>query len=60
MGAQSFGSTKQGIAPFYADKYLKIGVQVADLADKARLVERVEQALVTKICFSPTYITNRR
>ena len=30
-GAQAFGSTRQGIAPFYADKYSKVGVQVADL-----------------------------
>jgi adenylosuccinate synthase len=37
LGARSFGSTKQGIAPFYADKYLKLGVQVADLYDQSRL-----------------------
>lgn len=48
LGARQFGSTKQGIAPFYADKYLKVGVQVADLYDEARLYERIEQALVTK------------
>lgn len=48
LGARQFGSTKQGIAPFYADKYLKIGVQVADLADQSRLRERIEQALVAK------------
>lgn len=48
LGARQFGSTKQGIAPFYADKYLKLGVQVADLYDQYRLQERLEQALATK------------
>lgn len=48
LGAQSFGSTKQGIAPFYADKYLKLGVQAIDLFDEARLVERLEHALAAK------------
>ncbi|NLT39996.1 MAG: adenylosuccinate synthase [Clostridiales bacterium] len=33
LGPQSFGSTKSGIAPFYSDKYLKIGFQVSDLFD---------------------------
>ena len=27
----SFGSTKSGIAPFYSDKYAKIGIQVSEL-----------------------------
>lgn len=48
LGARQFGSTKQGIAPFYADKYLKLGVQVADLYDQPRLQERLEQALAAK------------
>ena len=48
LGARSFGSTKQGIAPFYADKYLKLGVQVADLGDQSRLQARLAQALATK------------
>lgn len=48
LGDRSFGSTKQGIAPFYADKYLKIGLQVADLADEAQVATRIEQALATK------------
>ncbi len=56
LGDQSFGSTKQGIAPFYADKFLKIGIQVADLADEARLVTRIEQALTAKnVLFSHLY-----
>ncbi|MBW3623358.1 MAG: adenylosuccinate synthase [Armatimonadetes bacterium] len=48
LGKRSFGSTKAGIAPFYADKYLKIGVQVADLYDEQRLRDRLEAALAPK------------
>ncbi len=48
LAHRSFGSTKAGIAPFYADKYLKIGVQVADLYDEARLRERLERSLAAK------------
>lgn len=45
LGVRSFGSTKRGIAPFYADKYAKLGVQVADLYDEPRLRSRIIQAL---------------
>lgn len=56
LGARQFGSTKQGIAPFYADKYLKLGVQVADLYDQKRLYERIEEALAAKnVLFSHLY-----
>lgn len=48
LGARHFGSTRQGIAPFYADKYLKVGIQVADLATPTRLAERIAQSLETK------------
>jgi len=48
LGARSFGSTKQGIAPFYADKYAKLGIQVADLYDEHRLMRRLEQMLDAK------------
>ncbi len=34
LGGRAFGSTKSGIAPFYSDKYAKIGIQVADLYDE--------------------------
>ncbi len=33
LGKASFGSTKSGIAPFYSDKYAKIGFQVSELFD---------------------------
>ncbi|MFK7696574.1 adenylosuccinate synthase [Paenibacillus sp. HJGM_3] len=48
LGARQFGSTKTGIAPFYADKYLKIGVQIADLYNEDRLRERLSAALEAK------------
>lgn len=49
LAGKSFGSTKSGIAPFYSDKYAKIGIQVGELfADENRLRERVENILVQK------------
>ena len=35
------GSTKSGIAPFYSDKYAKIGFQVSELFDDELLKEKV-------------------
>ena len=43
LGKKSFGSTKSGIAPFYSDKYAKIGFQVSELFDDAVLEEKVER-----------------
>ena len=40
---KAFGSTKSGIAPFYSDKYAKIGIQVCDLFDEDRLRERLDR-----------------
>ena len=48
LGDRSFGSTRSGIAPFYADKYLKLGVQVADLFDEPRLRTRLAASLTAK------------
>lgn len=48
LGDQKFGSTKRGIAPFYADKYSKVGVQVADLFDEDRLRARLQSSLAVK------------
>ena len=40
LGGKSFGSTKSGIAPFYSDKYAKIGFQISELfEDEAELRE---------------------
>ena len=41
LGGKSFGSTKSGIAPFYSDKYAKIGFQVSELFDEDLLKEKV-------------------
>ena len=43
LGGKSFGSTKSGIAPFYSDKYAKIGFQVSELFDDDLLKEKVER-----------------
>ena len=49
LGGKSFGSTKSGIAPFYSDKYAKIGIQVSDLFDEEKLLEKLQRVCVTKI-----------
>ena len=41
LAGKSFGSTKSGIAPFYSDKYAKIGIQVNELFDKKGLREKI-------------------
>lgn len=43
LGKASFGSTKSGIAPFYSDKYAKIGFQVSELFDEELLKEKVDR-----------------
>ena len=48
LGGKSFGSTKSGIAPFYSDKYAKIGFQVSELFDEETLKEKVENVLSVK------------
>ncbi|MCR8644240.1 adenylosuccinate synthase [Paenibacillus sp. N1-5-1-14] len=48
LGDRSFGSTKQGIAPFYSDKYAKLGIQVADLLNETRLRSKLKQTLEAK------------
>ena len=48
LGGHAFGSTKSGIAPFYSDKYAKIGIQVCDLFDEKRLRERLTSAVTLK------------
>lgn len=42
LAGKSFGSTKSGIAPFYSDKYAKVGIQVSELFDEEALREKVE------------------
>ncbi len=48
LAGKSFGSTKSGIAPFYSDKYAKIGFQVAELFDETALKEKLERVIVQK------------
>ena len=48
LAGKSFGSTKSGIAPFYSDKFAKIGIQVSELADMDALREKVEGILLKK------------
>ena len=48
LGKSAFGSTKSGIAPFYSDKYAKVGIQVCQLYDEELLRKRLEIALVKK------------
>ena len=48
LGGKSFGSTKSGIAPFYSDKYAKIGFQVSELFDEELLKEKVVRVCETK------------
>ncbi len=50
LGGKSFGSTKSGIAPFYSDKYAKIGFQVSELFDDELLVDKVERVCELKNC----------
>ena len=48
LGGKSFGSTKSGIAPFYSDKYAKIGFQVSELFDVETLREKVNRVCELK------------
>ena len=48
LAGKAFGSTKSGIAPFYSDKYAKIGFQVSELFDDAVLKEKLERVVVQK------------
>lgn len=48
LAGKSFGSTKSGIAPFYSDKYAKIGFQVCELFDESALKEKLARVAETK------------
>ena len=48
LGGKAFGSTKSGIAPFYSDKYAKIGFQVSELFDEDTLKEKVARVVEQK------------
>ncbi len=48
LGKASFGSTKSGIAPFYSDKYAKIGFQVSELFDDDILRDKTKMVCEKK------------
>ena len=48
LGGRSFGSTKSGIAPFYSDKYAKIGFQIAELFDETYCLDKLRRVLEVK------------
>lgn len=48
LGGKSFGSTKSGIAPFYSDKYAKIGFQLAELFDDEYCLDKLKRVLEVK------------
>ena len=57
LAGKSFGSTKSGIAPFYSDKYAKVGWQVNELfMDDEALMEKIDRICVqTDILLVPLY-----
>ena len=51
LAGKSFGSTKSGIAPFYSDKYAKIGFQVSELfGSQEDLKDKVANICTIKNC----------
>ena len=48
LGKKNFGSTKSGIAPFYSDKYAKIGIQISEIYDDEYLKDRLTNILTAK------------
>jgi adenylosuccinate synthase len=48
LSDRQFGSTKSGIAPFYSDKYAKIGFQISELYDETYLRDKIDQVLSVK------------
>ena len=48
LADKQFGSTKSGVAPFYSDKYAKIGFQVCDLFYPDELKEKLASVCEVK------------
>ena len=60
LAGKSFGSTKSGIAPFYSDKYAKIGFQVnelfgseSELKDKIKNVVELKNVMLEHLYHKP-------
>lgn len=45
---KKFGSTKSGIAPFYSDKYAKLGIQISELFYEKQLKSKIEEKCYVK------------
>lgn len=58
LGKNAFGSTKSGIAPFFSDKYAKIGIQVNELLMTKHLRLSLRISAHSKILLSNMYITS--
>ncbi len=58
LGDKKFGSTKSGIAPFFADKYSKTGVQVWELYDEEFLLEKLK-TMYEKVNIQFKYLYNK-
>ena len=66
LAGRSFGSTRSGIAPFYSDKYAKIGFQVSELfgsrdalMDKVRRVCEIKNVLIEHLYHKPLLIPEK-
>ena len=56
LGGKSFGSTKSGIAPFYADKFAKTGFQICELFDEDAAYQKLKGVLEVKnVLLAPLY-----
>lgn len=58
LGDRKFGSTKSGIAPFYSDKFSKVGLQVWELYKEDRLKEKLKN-MYEKINIQFKYLYNK-
>ena len=58
LGDRKFGSTKSGIAPFYADKFSKVGLQVWELYKQERLKDKLKH-MYEKINIQFKYLYNK-
>ena len=63
LAGKSFGSTKSGIAPFYSDKYAKIGFQVSELfgcpdelMDKVKNVCTLKNVMLVNLYHQPALV----
>jgi adenylosuccinate synthase len=58
LADKKFGSTKSGIAPFYSDKYAKVGIQVWELYEKDMLKEKLK-GMYDKVNIQFKYLYNQ-